>query len=91
MKTRYVTAGGCHSYSDHSIHQRWATVTKQKSAHKFRQAAQLRRLKNVEFAIETGPFSARRFLFLLEGKSMQFKAIQIELKPKKGVNAIRWE
>jgi hypothetical protein len=67
---------------------RWATVTKQKNTHEFRQAAQLWRLEVVEFAIETGPFSARRFLFLLQGIIMQGTAIRMQLETKKGVNAI---
>ena len=57
-------------------------------AHQFRQAAQLWRLEVVQFAIETGPFSARRSLFLLQGIFMQGTAIRMELKTKKGVNAI---
>jgi len=47
---------------------------------KFRQAAQLWRLEVVELAIETGPSSARRFLFLLEGIFMQGKAILMDSK-----------
>jgi hypothetical protein len=57
-------------------------MTKQKNAHEFHQAAQLWRLEIVEFAIETWPFSARRFLFLLEGICMQCKVIRMELKTK---------
>jgi hypothetical protein len=59
-----------------------------KNTHEFRQAAQLWRLEVVQFAIETGPFTARRLLFLLQGKIMQCTAIRMELKTKKGVNAI---
>ena len=51
MKARHVTAEGCHSYSNPSIHQTIA-VTRQKDAHKFRQATQLWRLEVVQFAIE---------------------------------------
>ena|SRR5882757_4836107 len=89
MKSRRVTAERCHSCSDHSIpsHQRFA-ITKQKNTHEFRQAAQLWRLEVVQFAIETGPFSARRFLFLLQGIIVQGTAIRMQLKTKKGVNAI---
>ena len=48
-----------------AFHQR-ITVTKRKNAHKFRQAAQLWHRKVVESAIETGPFSLRRFFFLVK-------------------------
>jgi hypothetical protein len=41
-----------------------------------------------QFTIETGPFSARRFLFLLQGIIVQGTAIRMELKTKKRVNAI---
>ena len=92
MKARRVTAERCHPGSDRSIpsHQSLQRVTanKHKNTHKFRQAAQLWRLEVVQFAIETGPFSTRRFLFLLEGIIMQGTAIRMELKTKKGVNAI---
>ena len=59
------------------------SLTKQKDAHKLRQAAQLWRLEVVEFTIETGPLSARRFLFLMESIFMQCNGIVMELKTEK--------
>jgi len=89
MKARHVTAERCHACSDHSIpsHERLA-MAKEKNTHESRQAAQLWRLEVVQFAIETRSFSARRFLFLLQGIMMQGTAIRMELKTKNGVNAI---
>jgi hypothetical protein len=45
-------------------------------------------LEVVQFAIETRPFSARRSLFLQQGKIMQGTAVRMKLETKKGVNAI---
>jgi hypothetical protein len=81
MKATHVTVEGCHSYSNPSIRQRIA-VTRQKDAHKFRQATQLWRLEVVQFAIEAESYSARRFLFLLQGIIMQRTAIRMQLVTK---------
>lgn len=91
MRARRVIAERYHSCPIHTAFRviRKAEIGKTKeNAHEFRQAAQLWRLEVVQFAIETGPFSARRFLFLLQGIIMQGTAIRMELKTKKGANAI---